>query len=98
MFRYVCVLSCSVVSDSLDCGLPGSSAHGIFQASCHFLLQEIFLTQGSNMSLESPALAGGFFYHCATREAPYVHICIYVLYIIYHPTMDNDILMFKSVK
>ena len=54
--------ACSVVSDSLwphglwppvDCGLPGSSVHGIFQArilewGCNFLLQGIFPTQGSN--------------------------------------------------
>ena len=35
------------------CSLPGSSVHGIFQARilewvCHFLLQGIFPTQGSN--------------------------------------------------
>ena len=28
---------------------------------CHFLLQGLFLTQGSNPCLVSPALAGGFF-------------------------------------
>ena len=31
----VCIISCSVVSDSydpVDCSLPGSSVHGIFQA------------------------------------------------------------------
>ena len=44
------------MSDSLypmDCSLPGSSVPGIFQASmgCHFLLQGIFLTQGSNSGL-----------------------------------------------
>ena len=44
--------------------LPGSFVHGLFQAilgaSCHFLLQGIFLTQGSNSGLlhcrQSPAL------------------------------------------
>ena len=39
-----------------DSSLPGSSIHGIFQArilewGCHFLLQEIFLTQGLNPGL-----------------------------------------------
>ena len=39
--------------DSMDCSLPGSSVHGIFQSKstgvgCHFLLQGIFLTQLSN--------------------------------------------------
>ena len=32
-------------------GPPGSSVHGISQPSCHFLLQEIFPTQGSNPCL-----------------------------------------------
>ena len=48
-----------------DCSLPGSSVHGILQefckntgVGCHFLLQGIFWTQGSNlhMQAESPAL------------------------------------------
>ena len=42
--------------DPMDCNPPGSSAHGIFQArvlewGCHFLLQGIFPTQGSNLGL-----------------------------------------------
>ena len=46
---------CSVVSNSLwslDCSPPGSSVHGILQArilGCHFLLQGIFPTHGSNL-------------------------------------------------
>ena len=38
----------------MDCGLSGSSVHGISQpagVSCHFFLQGIFLTQGLNLSL-----------------------------------------------
>ena len=39
----------------MGCSLPGSSIHGIFQARvgvvCHFLLQRIFPTQGSNLGL-----------------------------------------------
>ena len=47
---------CLILCDPTDCSLPGSSVHGIFQArntrvGCHFLLQGIFLTQGSNPSL-----------------------------------------------
>ena len=39
-----------------DSSLPGSTIHGIFQArilewGCHFLLQEIFLTQGLSAGL-----------------------------------------------
>ena len=42
----------STLCDPVDCSPPGSSVHGIFQArntavGCHFLLQGIFLTQGS---------------------------------------------------
>ena len=41
---------------SMDCMLPGSSVHGIFQArilesGCCFLLQGIFPTQGLNLHL-----------------------------------------------
>ena len=48
--------SCLTLCDPMDSSLPGSSDHGIFQAritgvSCHFLLQEIFLTLGLNPGL-----------------------------------------------
>ena len=36
---------------------------------CDALLQGIFPTQGSNLSLTSPALAGGFLTTTASREA-----------------------------
>ena len=44
------------VCNPMDYSLPGSSVHGISQArilewGCHFLLQGIFLTQGSNTHL-----------------------------------------------
>ena len=40
----------------MDCSLAGSSIHGIFPSKgtgvgCHFLLQEIFLTQALNSGL-----------------------------------------------
>ena len=37
--------SCPTPSDSMDCSLPGSSVHGIFQArgGCHCLLRNICL-------------------------------------------------------
>ena len=51
--------SCLTLCDPMDCSLPGSSVHGIFPGKnigvgCHFLLQEIFPTQGLNLG--SPAL------------------------------------------
>ena len=47
---------CPTLCDPMDCSLPGCSVHGIFQAKstgvgCHFLLQGIFPTEGSNPSL-----------------------------------------------
>ena len=63
--------SCLTLCDPMDCRLPGCSVRGILQArvmewDCCFLLQGIFPTQGSNLGLWSPALAGGFF----TTEPP----------------------------
>ena len=48
--------SCPALCHPTDCSPPGSSAHGILQASstgagCHCLLQGIFPTQESNLGL-----------------------------------------------
>ena len=45
--------SCLTLCNPVDCSLPRSSVHGIFPGKrtgvgCHFLLQRIFPTQGSN--------------------------------------------------
>ena len=50
--------SCPTLCDPMDCSLLGSSVHGIFpgkntRVGCHFLLQGIFLTEGSNPRLLS---------------------------------------------
>ena len=57
----------------MDCGLPGSSVHGMFRSpgqnagvGSHSLLQGIFPTQELNPGL---LIAGGFFTIPATREA-----------------------------
>ena len=52
----VCTLThlCPTLCNPMDCSLPGSSVHGISQArklGCYFLLQGIFPTWGSNLSL-----------------------------------------------
>ena len=44
---------CPTLCDPVDCSLPGSSVHGESPGKntgvgCHFLLQGLFLTQGSN--------------------------------------------------
>ena len=52
-----CAQSCPTLCDPMDCSPPGSSVHGIFFSGkntgvgCHFLLQGIFLIQGSNLCL-----------------------------------------------
>ena len=48
--------SCPALCGSMDCSLPVSSNHGIFPGKnagvdCHYLLQGIFLTEGSNPCL-----------------------------------------------
>ena len=42
---------CPTLCDPMDSNPPNSSVYGILQASCHFLLQGIFLTQGLNLCL-----------------------------------------------
>ena len=71
MCTYLCMYVCSIAKSHptlcnlMDCSLPGSSVHGIFQARIlehlggHFLLQGIFPDSG--MKPVSPALAGEFF-------------------------------------
>ena len=55
--------SCPTLCNPIDCSPPGSSVHRFGQArilewvGCHFLLQGIFQTQGSNLHLLS-------FLHC----------------------------------
>ena len=61
----------------MDCGWPGSSAHGIFQARMlewlPFPVRRDLPDPGIKpVSLASPALAGRFFTNNATWEA---HIC-----------------------
>ena len=48
--------SCLTLCNPVDCSLPRSSVHGIFPGKrtgvgCHFLLQRIFPTQGSNLGV-----------------------------------------------
>ena len=59
----VCVLSCPTLGDLMDCTPPGSSAHGISQAT--MLAGWPFPTPGTlsnpGSGPVSPALAGGFY-------------------------------------
>ena len=48
-------LLCLTLCNTLDCSPPDPLVHGFFRKNidvgCHFLLQAIFLTQGSNLNL-----------------------------------------------
>ena len=67
--------SCPVLCNPTDCSPLGSSVHGLLQArtlgvGCHALLQGIFPTQRSDLSLfTSPALADRLLLTSATGEA-----------------------------
>ena len=66
--------SCLTLCDSMDCSLPGSSVHGIFQARILEWVANSFSGDLPDlgvepMSPESPALAGRFF----TTEPPGKH-------------------------
>ena len=72
-----CAQSCLTLRDPMDCSLPGSSVHGIFQTR---ILERVVISFSSIsswlggrilVSLASPTLAGRFFTSWATREAPY---------------------------
>ena len=59
-----CVQSCLTLCGPMDCRPPGSSVHGIFQAR---IMEWVAISYDlpypgtEPASLESPALAGGFF-------------------------------------
>ena len=59
---------CPTLCDPIDCSLPWDSLGKNTGLGCHFLLQRIFLTQGSKP--RSPAVIGGFFTTSATWKAP----------------------------
>ena len=65
--------SCPALCDPMDCSLPESSVHGNSPGKntgvvWHALLQRICPTQGSNLSLLSFPLSGGFFTTSTTWE------------------------------
>ena len=70
---YVCMLSVFSLWDPMNYSPTGSSVHDSpgknSGVGCHALLHGIFLIQGSNPCLLSPALTGGFFTTSATWGA-----------------------------
>ena len=72
---------CLILCKPLDCGLPGSSAHGISQATIlewvaiSFFRESFQPRDWTHISCGSGKLAGGFFNHRATWEAQTATIC-----------------------
>ena len=69
---------CPILWDPVDCSLPGSSDHGIFQVKilwvrCHFLLQGIFPTQGLNLYLSPAFQADSLPLSHRGRKPPLLH-------------------------
>ena len=67
------VLLSDSLSDPMNCSLPASSVHGIFQEILEWAA--ISFSRGlldPGIEPASPTLAGGFFYHWAFWKAPYL--------------------------
>ena len=83
---YLAAQSCPTLCNPMDCSLPGSSVHGDSPGKntgvgCHFFLQGIFPTQGSNPGL----------LHC--RQILYL---LYITIIIYFVQTVSDLAIESS--
>ena len=98
---YVCVCVCSVVSDCdpMDCSLPGSSVHGIFQQEYWSRLP--FPTPGNlpnpgmeSESLASPAPTSEFFTINNTWEALlwFIHFLSLISTLYYFPLLTMGLI------
>ena len=68
--------SCLTLWDPMDYGPPVFSVHGIFQmrntaVRCHFLLQRIFQTQGSNL-----CLLHLLYWQADSSPLSHLHVCM----------------------
>ena len=72
--------SCLTLCNAMDYSLPGSSVHGISQAilevGYHFLLQGIFLTQGSNLHLLHSQADSLPLSHQGSPIYVYMYVCV----------------------
>ena len=81
---YVCVSVISLWTGPMDCRLPSSSVHGIFQTrvSSHSLLHGIFLTQELNLGIPH---CREIFYHLSHQGSSSRPLCSFIfLYNINH--------------
>ena len=68
--EHVCAQSCLTLFDLMDCSLPGSSVHGIFQVR---ILEQIAISssRGSSRARDGTRVSSigrRILYHCATWE------------------------------
>ena len=100
---------CPTLWDPMDCSRQGSSVHENFPGTnngmdWHFLLQGIFLAQGSNSCLllwqvrSSPLSHQGSPYTQYYTTYIYIHIYIYIYVYIFKQKLDNQTaIFFKSM-
>ena len=82
----VCDQSCLTLCNPMDCNLPGSSVHGIFQTR---ILEEVAISfsRGSSQPRDwtqvscLSCMAGGFFSHCITWEPLLCGRSLYLIWI-----------------
>ena len=80
-------LFCPTFCDPMECGLPGSSVHGIsrqeYWVGCHFLLQESFLTRDAIwLSCKSSALQADSLLLSPHQEAPEINYSLFWSFVI----------------
>jgi len=76
--KCMCAQSCLILCDLMDCSLPGSSVHGIFQAS---ILQWVAISSSRGASWPRiwtcvSCIAGRFLTTWAMYVSGYVQICV----------------------
>ena len=71
------VLLCPSLCSPMNCSSAGSSVHGVSQARVLEQVAISFPTQGSNLHLLSPALAGRFFTTVSPEQPQIRHVMFY---------------------
>ena len=69
--------SCPTLRDPMDCSLPGSSVHGIFQARVRLLLNHTVATQDSGISRPDSSLLCTHISPVCPSPGPSHHQCVH---------------------
>ena len=89
---------CLTLCNPMDCSLPGSSVHGLFQARIPEWVAMSSSRGSKALSLVSPALAGGFFTTNATWEADMGPWGVSYSCFLSHPSSVYEELRVRGVK